>query len=41
MHGLIGLIFLAAYMVYTEEYLLIISMIWIVAGTVIHELKEN
>jgi hypothetical protein len=39
MHGLIGLMFMAAYMVYVEEYLLVISMIWIAAGTVVYELQ--
>jgi hypothetical protein len=41
MHGLIGLMFLAAYMVSVDEYLLVISMIWIAAGTVVEELKEK
>jgi hypothetical protein len=41
MHGLIGLMFMAAYMVYVDEYLLVISMIWITAGTVVYELRQN
>jgi hypothetical protein len=41
MHGLIGLMFMAAYMVYVDEYLLVISMIWIAAGTVVYELKDR
>jgi hypothetical protein len=39
MHGLIGLMFMAAYMIYVDEYLLVISMIWIAAGTVVDELQ--
>jgi hypothetical protein len=41
MYGLIGLMFLAAYMVSVDEYLLVISMIWIAAGTVVDELRQN
>jgi hypothetical protein len=41
MHGLIGLMFLATCMVYGYDSLLIISMVWIAAGTVVSELKEN
>jgi hypothetical protein len=37
--GFIGLIFMGAYTVYAEEYLLIISMIWIVGGIVVNELQ--
>jgi hypothetical protein len=41
MYGLIGLMFMAAYIIYVDDVLLVISTIWFAAGTVVHELKDT
>jgi hypothetical protein len=33
--------FMAAYMAYADDVLLVISMIWIAAGAVVYELGED